>query len=81
MDNNNSFPLSLDFEGRHYSGTITPSEDKGPNGMPVFFRVQLGDTFFAYLCCSDHGWRDRDDNGHQKGLINAIGNYVADYYE
>lgn len=82
MDTANSFPLSLDFEGKHYSGRITPSEEKSPAGTPVFFRVELGDTFFAYLCCSDIGWHDRDnDSSHPKELITAIGNYVADYYE
>ena len=76
-----AFPLSLDFEGQHYEGTITPSDEKGPNGMPVYFRVVLGDKFFAYLCCSDNGWKDRDATGNPRGLINAIGNYIMDYYE
>jgi hypothetical protein len=81
MDTKQSFKLALDFEGKHYDGTITPSEEKGANGMPVYFRVVLGDAFFAYLCCGDNGWKDRDNNSQQKGLVNAIGNYIADYYE
>lgn len=81
MNTRASFPLSLDFEGQHYSGTITPSEDMGINGMPVYFRVTLGDTFFTYLCCSDHGWKERDNEGRPPGLIQAIGDYIADYYE
>jgi len=81
MNTRASFPLSLTFEGQHYAGTITPSEDVGINGMPVYFRVTLGDNFFAYLCCSDHGWKDRDKEGHPGGLIQSIGNYITDYYE
>jgi hypothetical protein len=73
--------LSLDFEGQHYEGTVTPSEEKGANGMPVYFRVVLGDQFFAYLCCGDKGWSERDGNGKPKGLINAIGNYIIEFYE
>ena len=81
MDTEHSFPLSLDFEEKHYAGTITPSDEKSPNGVPVYFRVTLGDTLFAYICCSDNGWMDRDGHSNQKGLINAIGNYIAEYYE
>lgn len=81
MNTDLAFNLSLDFEGRHYEGTITPSDETGPNGMPVWFRVVLGDQFFAYLCCSDNGWRDRDEGIKHRGLINAIGSYIMDYYE
>jgi len=81
MDKDKSFQLSLDFEGKHYDGTITPSEEKGANGMPVYFRVVLGDTFFAYLCCADNGWNVRDGEDRPNGLVNAIGDYIAEYYE
>jgi len=81
MDNNDSFKLSLDFEGQHYDGMVTPSEEIAENGMPVYFRVVLGDAFYAYLCCSDRGWRERDGDGKPKGLVNAIGDYIMDYYE
>ena len=81
MDTAKSFELSLDFEGRHYQGTITPSDEKGANGMPIYFRVMLGDELFAYLCCGDKGWRDRDGENQPKGLVDAIGNYIVDYYE
>ena len=49
--------------------------------MPVYFRVVLGDKFFAHLCCSDSSWKDRDATGNSRGLVNAIGNYIMDYYE
>jgi hypothetical protein len=81
MDKSKSFPLSLDFGGRHYAGEVTPSEDKGQNGMPVYFRVTIGDELFAYLCCGDNGWIERDHSGNQKELIGAIGNYIVEYYE
>jgi len=81
MNIKKTFPLSLVFEGHHYDGTITPSEDVGMNGMPVYFRVMLGDQFYAYLCCTDNGWKERDKEGHPSGLIQAIGNYIAEYYE
>lgn len=73
--------LSLDFEGRHYEGTISPSRRKGANGMPVFFRVTLGDALFAYLCCTDNGWRAGNDKQPENSLVNAIGNYIMEYYE
>ncbi|HWB93317.1 MAG TPA: hypothetical protein VG605_15755 [Puia sp.] len=81
MEKDQQFRLSLDFEGKHYEGEVTPSEEKGQNGMPVYFRVVLGGEFFAYLCCGDYGWRERDDQTQSKGLINAIGQYIFDYYE
>lgn len=81
MDTAESFEFSLDFEGKHYSGTITPSEEKGKSGVPVYFRVVLGDEFFAYLCCGDNGWKERDGEGRPKGLIDAIGKYIVEYFE
>ena len=81
MDNDNTFPLSLDFEGKHYSGRITPSEEKGEKGMPVFFRVTIGGELFAYLCCSDKGWKEKDGSARSDGLVSAIGNYIVDFYE
>jgi len=79
--NNRMFPLSLDFEGKHYTGAVTPSEEKGANGMPVYFRVTLAGELFAYLCCGDRGWREQDNSGKPMGLINAIGTYIREYYE
>lgn len=81
MSNDNTFPLSLDFEGKHYGGTVTPSVEKGPNGMPVYYRVIIGDELFAYLCCGDNGWKERDGSEQPRGLINAIGEYIVEYYE
>jgi len=81
MNTKKTFPLSLTFEGHHYTGTITPSEDVGINGTPVYFRVLLGDKFYAYICCTDNGWKERDKEGHPSGLVQAIGDYIADYYE
>jgi hypothetical protein len=81
MNVKNAFPLELDFEGHHYKGTIIPSEDTAPDGVPVYFRIMLGDKFYAYLCCGDNGWREREKEGHPPGLVQAIGDYIADYYE
>ena len=81
MNNDNVFPLSLDFEGKHYKGTIEPSVEKGPNGQPIYFRVAIDGELFAYLCCGDNGWNDRDNSGKSGGLISAIGEYIFDYYE
>lgn len=81
MEKNNAFPLSLDFEGRHYKGEISPSEETGKNGMPVYFRVSIDGQLFAYLCCADKGWWDRDGSGKPDGLVNAIGDYITEYYQ
>jgi hypothetical protein len=76
MNNEKTFPFSLEYEGQHYAGDVTPSEEKGANGMPVFYRVTMEGEFFAYLCCGDNGWNEKDDSGKPKGLIGAIGNYI-----
>lgn len=81
MNKDKEFPLSLDFQGTHYEGTITPSLEKGANGTPVYFRITFGDELFAYLCCGDNGWKEREGAGKPNWLINAIGNYIADHYE
>jgi len=81
MNYDNSFPLALDFEGKHYAGTITPSAEKSRSGTPVFFRVTLGDELFAYICCGDKGWSEKSASDKSSGLISAIGNYILEYYE
>jgi hypothetical protein len=78
---NSEFLLTLDFEGRHYNGTIIPSDEKDQTGMPVYFRVTLENEFYAYLCCGTSGWSERDNSGKPDGLIRAIGNYIFEYYE
>jgi hypothetical protein len=81
MNTDNTFPLSLDFEGKHYHGRIIPSEELGKNGMPVYFRVTLDGEFFAYICCADTGWMEREGHNKPKALVNAIGAYIMDFYE
>lgn len=80
MQQDKSFRLSLDYEGKHYEGAVTPSEEESKNGMPVYYRVSLGDSLFAYLCCGDTGWTEKDGAQPSSGLIKAIGNYIAGYY-
>ena len=81
MENEKSFPFSVDFEGQHYKGMVTPSDEISNTGMPVYFRVTIGDQLFAYLCCGDHGWLDRDGSGQPEDLTQAIGNFIGEYYE
>ncbi len=80
MDTSKAFPFSLDYEGKHHSGWITPSEELGNNGVPVYYRVELGNSFFAYLCCTDNGWKEKDEQGRPNGLVNAIGAYIKAFY-
>jgi hypothetical protein len=81
MTNDQSFPLSLNFDGKQYDGTITPSGEKGSKGLPIFFRVTLGDQLFAYLCCGDNGWREKDGAAKPNELVSAIGKYIMEHYE
>ena len=81
MNNKTIFPLSLDFEGRHYSGEIIPSEEKQSNGMPAYFKVTMGNEIFTELYCGADGWQERNGNGQLGGVVTAIGSYILDYYE
>ena len=81
MDNNEAFQFSLNFDGEHYEGMITPSEEKGKDGTPVYFRVMIDKTLFAYLCCADNGWREKEGNSQSPELVNAIGEYIREYYK
>jgi hypothetical protein len=82
MNNKASFPFSLDFEGGHYEGTIIPSGDTDKNGVPVYFRVMVGITFFAYVCCGEIGWsrKDSEETGDE-GLIQGIGECIKAHYQ
>ena len=81
MDNAESFRLELDYEGKRYSGIITPSEEKDAADFPVFFRIEIGGELFTYICCGESGWHKRDAKGESDGLIAAIGDYIHDWYE
>jgi len=80
MNTKNEFPLSLDFEGRHFEGVVTPSGETDENGLPVYYRVVIGKTLFAYLCCGDKGWFDREAGSQTPGLVNKIGDYIQAHY-
>lgn len=81
MDDTKEFRLALDFEGKHYSGTILPSEEKDSHGFPVFFRIEIDGKLYAYICCGESGWHNRDEKGGHNALLNAIGEYIHDWYE
>ena len=80
MQKENSFPLVLEYEGKRYKGMVMPSEEVAANGLPVYFRVSVCGTIFAYLCCGDNGWFERDKMNSSSGLISAIGKYISDFY-
>jgi hypothetical protein len=81
MDNSHAFPLSLDFEGKHYRGKIVPSTEKDKNGLPVYFRVLIDNKFFAYLCCDALGWSEKDSDKEPTDLVKAIGTYITEFYK
>jgi hypothetical protein len=80
LNQSRTFPLSLVYDGDNYEGVITPSAETGKNGMPVYFRVTLGNEFFAYLCCGDTGWTTREQKGNSNGLVQAIAGYIRSFY-
>lgn len=82
MNNDATFPFKIDFEGTAYEGLITPSGETDKYGMPVYFRIKIGDKFFAYLCCADSVWgrKDSQDVGDE-GLIQEIGEYIKAHYQ
>jgi hypothetical protein len=81
MENTGAFRLELDFEGKHYTGMILPSEEKDNKDFPVFFRVEIDGELYAYLCCGEAGWYNRENKEGHGDLINAIGQYIAYWYE
>ena len=80
LNKRRTFPFSLMYEGEFYEGVITPSAQTGKNGMPVYFRVSIGEKLFAYLCCGDTGWRAHEPKGNATGLIQAIIAYIREFY-
>ena len=81
MDINHPFPLDVDYGGKYYEAWITPSEEKGADDTPVFFRIMLNGDFFAYLCCGDQGWVERDGQKQPTDLVGVIGEQIRAYYQ
>ena len=81
MDKDHRFPFLLDFEGQRMRASVTPSDEKNDSGQPVYFRVELNGQFFAYLCCNEDGWYEKDSSGKPKTLVDAIGKAIHDYYD
>ena len=80
LNKRRTFPFSLTYEGEYYEGVITPSAQTAKNGMPVYFRVSIGEKLFAYLCCGDTGWRAHEPKGNSAGLVQAIIAYIREFY-
>jgi hypothetical protein len=80
LNKNRTFPFYLTYDGEYYQGVITPSAATAKNGMPLYFRVVLGDKFFAYVCCGDTGWSTHEQKGNSTGLIQAITRYIKNFY-
>lgn len=78
---NHSFPLEFTDDDQFYDAWVTPSAELSPGGLPVFYRVMLNGDFFAYLCCWDNGWFQRDGEAASADLVSRIGERIAGYYQ
>ena len=81
MNVNHSFPLEFSYDDQYYDAWVTPSAELASEGLPVFFRVMLNGDFFAYLCCGDNGWFQRDGEAAPVDLVSRIGEEIAGFYQ
>lgn len=72
------FKIEFDCEGKHYSGTVNPSEKTNSEGMPVSFHVILNQVNFGYVSQNNNKWLV--DEQRPQTLVNATGNAIEDYY-
>src|SRR5258707_8675109 len=49
VDRRESFVFILDFDDKHYEGTIFPSLDTDKKGFPAYFRIDFGTNFYAAI--------------------------------
>lgn len=72
--NDQSFNITLDFEGTHYEGWITPSDKTEADGKPKSFHVVLNETMFGNLSLSEDTWTV--DEQRPEGLVKEVGKYI-----
>jgi hypothetical protein len=83
-DRTQSFSIALDFDGKHYEGTVFPSYDKNKKGFPIYFRIDFGPTFFAAIKNEKSQWVRKGGKkikrpGEEK-LIQDIGDIIMAHY-
>jgi hypothetical protein len=77
-----SFDFEVNLKGEKYLGKVNPSLDVDKGGFPLYFKIELGKTFFGFVKCQNGMWRMADGkNTQQEELIQAIGRFIRTHYE
>lgn len=74
-------PVSIDLEYKNkaYKGLGIPVMSTCEKGVCYELDITLNDQHMGILRCTPKGWKINEVK--QQGLVNAIGNYVAEWYE
>jgi len=75
----NKFPISFNYDGKHYSGLIQPLMNGLQNRIPTSFQVFLNNVYYGLIRRKGVDWET--DSPKCAILVNTIGNHIYDWYE
>ena len=75
----NNFPIDFSYDGKQYSGRITPLQTGLQNGIPVSFQVFLNNVYCGLVKRKGTEWET--DSPKCAVLVDVIGNRIYDWYE
>ena len=77
-----SFPIEIDVDGTPYSGEVIalayPAKTDKP---PSQFSVLLNRQLYFHIECLPEGWRMPEHEIVPKRIVDAVGNFIREYYE
>jgi hypothetical protein len=75
------FPLRVEYQTRILLGRIMPWSIPRDSVIPTRFTVYIDDVFRGHVTFRNNEWREFQGNMGDQGLVNAIGEYIAIWFE
>lgn len=77
-----SFPIEIDVDGTYYTGEVIALANRANRtDMPNQYSVLLNRKLYFHVECLPEGWRMPEHEFYPKSLVEAVGNFIQEYYE
>lgn len=77
-----SFPIEIDVDGNSYAGEVIALRYAArTEKIPNQFSVLLNRKLYFHLESLPEGWRMPEHEFYPRSLVDAVGNFIQQYYE
>ena len=73
------FDISFEFDGRSYSGWVSPTKELNEKGQPTTFLVELNGQPMGEISFSNCKWLGNDER--PAGLIKLVGKQIEKHFQ